>query len=120
MLDNPMVAVHHTPNMTYPARPPFGPPELFPEYPFAAELDESNAVYRAVRETLGLLRLDHAGANSTGWNPLGEVIRPGVTERIGDPRELTGRVVGVVDPLLELGRGHGRRLGTRGERWQWC
>ena len=79
ILDNFTVAVHHTPgDAQYPDRPPFHPPQAYPEYPFApGELDRSNTVYDAVRGIFQLLQLDLANLDQDQWNPLGELIQPG-------------------------------------------
>lgn len=60
---------------------PFSPSEAFPEYPF----DEKevkvvpNLAYEGVRKALELLELDIDRYGSKGWNPLGELVRPGDT-----------------------------------------
>lgn len=62
----------------YPARPPFDPPEIFPEYPHAErDTDPSNQVYTMVRDSLRLLGMDKPNFGLANWNPLGEVISPG-------------------------------------------
>jgi uncharacterized protein (DUF362 family) len=62
----------------YPQKPPFDPPEHFPELPFPSRpIDASNGVYPMVRECLRLLNLDIARFGSPAWNPLGEIISPG-------------------------------------------
>ena len=77
-LDDATVSIHHTPEIgVYPQNPPFHPPEAYPEYPFHTPLDESNSVYRLVRETFLLLGFDAVHANTPEWNPLGELIQPG-------------------------------------------
>jgi uncharacterized protein (DUF362 family) len=77
-LDDAVVAVYHTPVISaYPGHTPFHPPEAYPEYPFQTPLDETNNVYRYVRQTFLLLGLDAAHAGTPLWNPLGELIHPG-------------------------------------------
>jgi uncharacterized protein (DUF362 family) len=77
MLDNNIVAIHHMAGLSYPIAPPFHPGAAFPEYPFVTNLDESNRVYSAVRETLILLGLDYENVNTPDWNPLRQLVRPG-------------------------------------------
>ena len=79
LLDNFTVAVHHTSGDTqYPDRPPFHPPQAYPEYPFAPnDIDRTNTVYSAVRGIFQLLQLDLANIDQAQWNPLGELIQPG-------------------------------------------
>jgi len=64
---------------TYPNHPPFHPPALFPEMVGAGirQVDASNQVYGAVRDTLALLGLDRSNFGTSKWNPLGTYIRPG-------------------------------------------
>jgi uncharacterized protein (DUF362 family) len=62
----------------YPRKPPFDPPEHYPELPFPARpADPSNTVYPMVRECLRLLNLDASRFGTPAWNPLGEIISPG-------------------------------------------
>lgn len=65
----------------YPAEPPYGPAEHFPEYPFAWPKGSSpgGRVYGLVRNVLYILGLDRADFGSPEWNPLGEFIAPGDT-----------------------------------------
>src|SRR5689334_7169838 len=65
----------------YPVRSPFHPSHPFPEYPFAEHLisSEPNGAYTAVREGLRLLGLDRENFGSRSWNPLGQLIEPGMT-----------------------------------------
>jgi uncharacterized protein (DUF362 family) len=77
-LFDPRVAVFDAGYSVYPGRPPFHPPERFPEYPFANdEVDQDNYVYDAVRQLFVLLGLDMQHYGSAEWNPLGDIIRPG-------------------------------------------
>src|ERR687892_1965531 len=72
------VAVVRSPEPSYPSDPPFHPDQGYPEYPFGDHLSSnSNHVYAAVRDSLRLLGLDSAHYGTPGWNPLGELIRPG-------------------------------------------
>jgi len=62
----------------YPSRPPFHPPEAYPELPYdCSPLDPDNGVYPLVRESLRLLSLDAARFGTHQWNPLGEIISAG-------------------------------------------
>lgn len=62
-------------------RPPYHPPEAFPELsrlPFAiAETDDANEVYRSVRDIFGGLQLDRDRIGTSDWNPLGFMVRAG-------------------------------------------
>lgn len=63
---------------TYPSRPPFDPPEAYPELtPRPAHLDAQNRIYPAVRETFRQLGLDLGRFGTASWNPLGDIISPG-------------------------------------------
>ena len=82
LLKDPMnntVSVVWQPEVGYPARPPFDPPEAYPELGAGEALDSSNHVYPMVREALRLLGMDAGRFGSTEWNPLGELISPGNT-----------------------------------------
>src|SRR5262245_45672986 len=77
-LFDPRVGVFDTEHFYYPERPPFNPPERYPEYPFAChETDPKNYVYGSVRELFLMLGLDVEHYGSPDWNPLGKIIRPG-------------------------------------------
>jgi uncharacterized protein (DUF362 family) len=62
---------------TYSEKPPFNPPEQYPESPFPAQMDPNNQVYSSVRDCLRLLRLDETNFGRPDWNPLGGLISPG-------------------------------------------
>jgi uncharacterized protein (DUF362 family) len=68
-------------HMGYPAKPPFSPSEIPPEYPFdaCAAATEANHAYEGARDALRLLNLDAKHYGQKEWNPLGEVICPGNT-----------------------------------------
>lgn len=70
------VAIHCSEKTTYPNKPPFNPPERFPEYPFG-ETDPGNSTYPAVREVFRLLGMDSENYGTSKWNPLGGLISPG-------------------------------------------
>lgn len=77
-LFDPRVAVFDTGKCAYPERPPFHPPEQYPEYPFSSDaMDEKNYVYSAVRCLFYLLEMDREHFGSRTWNPLGKIIKPG-------------------------------------------
>ncbi|MGA2204234.1 MAG: DUF362 domain-containing protein [Terriglobales bacterium] len=71
------VAVTFTGLADYPRRVPFHPPQKYPEYR-GTNLDPDNQVYHYVRETLRRLGLDRENFNTPAWNPLKEVIEPGM------------------------------------------
>lgn len=56
----------------------FRPSTKYPEYLFEELSSEKNAVYDAVRESLHLLGLDEEHYGSAEWNPLGEMVHPGM------------------------------------------
>lgn len=57
---------------------PFSPSVRYPEYPYEDLSGEPNPVYAGVRECLMQLGLDQARAGRADWNPLGELIQPGM------------------------------------------
>jgi uncharacterized protein (DUF362 family) len=61
----------------YPSAAPFSPSQRYPEAPFHDLADEPNHVFDTVRECFRRSGLDSANFGTAGWNPLGEVIRPG-------------------------------------------
>jgi len=62
----------------YPSVPPFHPSEAFPELPLSSNITrDHNGVYAAVREAFHRLNLDIAQFGTSGWNPLGGIIKPG-------------------------------------------
>jgi uncharacterized protein (DUF362 family) len=74
------VSIAQTPTPEYPKTTPFHPSEPYPEYPFRHCLArEENHTYRAVRESLRLLKLDEANYDTPHWNPLQQIIKPGNT-----------------------------------------
>lgn len=62
-------------------RPPFSPCPCCREFPFRDALigSDCNHAYHAVRDALGLLRLESPGSGSTEWNPVTGVVLPGET-----------------------------------------
>lgn len=63
---------------SYHDRTPFDPPMRYPEYE-GASTDTQNNVYEGVRNILYALGLDRDNFNKKEWNPLGELIKPGMT-----------------------------------------
>lgn len=61
----------------YPDRPPFHPSEDYPEYAHGDIAAEPNEAYEAVRDVFIGLGMDQDALGTPGWNPLGEVVRPG-------------------------------------------
>jgi len=72
------VAIIKAEKQDYPNKPPFNPPEKYPEYPFE-EIDKTNTVYTAVRDILSHLDLDKENYGKTNWNPFKDLIQPGNT-----------------------------------------
>ena len=72
------VALRNTGTFDYPSKPPFDPPEKYPEFGDTA-IDRSNAIYPAVRQLLFDLDLDKVNFGTPKWNPLGELIESGMT-----------------------------------------
>lgn len=68
-------------NYNYPY-PPFNPDIIYPELiqlskKIEFKVDETNQVYRSVRESLALLGLDKENFNTEHWNPLKDLVRSG-------------------------------------------
>jgi uncharacterized protein (DUF362 family) len=78
----------------YPQKPPFDPPEIFPEFQNAVNLnsgiDKSNIIYPAVRELLLKLKLDSANQGTARWNPLRDFVKENQTVLI-KPNLVTDR-----------------------------
>jgi uncharacterized protein (DUF362 family) len=73
------VAIGKAEKAEYPKIPPYNPSVRFPEYPFNEVSDEPNHVYEALRELFLLLGYDKDNYGTDAWNPLGEIIKPGMT-----------------------------------------
>ncbi len=73
------VAVTRISKAIYPEYSPYHPSESYPEYPFAAISDEQNYVYRGVRQLFRDLQFDKDNFGTGAWNPLGGLIKPGMT-----------------------------------------
>ena len=64
----------------YPNEAPYNPSEKFPEYPFGEQISgEQNHVYAAVRQLFIELEYDKENFGAKNWNPLGFLIKPGMT-----------------------------------------
>lgn len=77
-LDDKRVAVTFTGLHGYSDRVPFDPPEKYPECPLPGT-SADNQVYAWIRRTLFDLGFDRANFNTPDWNPLREIIEPGMT-----------------------------------------
>jgi uncharacterized protein (DUF362 family) len=64
---------------SYPTQAPFHPSLMYPEYRLGEISSEPNEVYSAVRTTFILLGLDKENIETSDWNPLGHIIKPGNT-----------------------------------------
>jgi len=74
------VVVYKDSTLRYPRHSPFDPQHLYPEYLFGQNaLCTGNRVYGAVREVLYRAGLDKARFDTSGWNPLGDLVREGGT-----------------------------------------
>jgi uncharacterized protein (DUF362 family) len=58
---------------------PFHPEKAYPEYQIGDAFSEANPAYEAVRNVFHLSGLDAARFDTTDWNPLQELMRPGET-----------------------------------------
>jgi uncharacterized protein (DUF362 family) len=75
-----LIALCRSATATYPVKPPFDPPEMYPEFPRhlrATNTDPTNDVYACVRESLRLLQLDIGNFGGPHWNPLKGIVVPG-------------------------------------------
>jgi uncharacterized protein (DUF362 family) len=60
----------------YPESAPFNPPSIFPELTnILIETDEKNEVYEMVRDSFKFLGYDEKNFGTSGWNPLGWLIK---------------------------------------------
>lgn len=72
------VALRTLERCKYPTASPFDPPQKYPEINCAG-VDSSNDVYATVRQLFADLGFDKAHFGTPSWNPLGEIIKPGMT-----------------------------------------
>lgn len=77
LLQDKRVAVSFTGLKDYPTELPFDPPERYPEYALKG-VDPNNEVYAWVRETLHRAGLDQKNFGTPNWNPLGDIVQPGM------------------------------------------
>ncbi len=64
----------------YPEEPPYHPSTRYPEYPFKDSIyGMTNYAYDGVRRLLYILGLDREHRDTPEWNPLGYIIKPGMT-----------------------------------------
>lgn len=64
----------------YPIESPFHPDDKYPEYPFKSNISKNvNSAYLGVRKALQLLKYDIQNLNTPHWNPLKDIISPGMT-----------------------------------------
>jgi uncharacterized protein (DUF362 family) len=79
MLVSKDVAVYTQTAARYSEKPPYDPPDSYPEYQLEAGPDPTNDTYRSIRESFVLLGLDKEHYDKPNWNPLGNLINPGET-----------------------------------------
>lgn len=77
MKENLSVAIYQQESKRYSEKPPFNPPQIFPETPIQIVVDEQNEVYSSVRNLFKLLGYDAENVGTEKWNPLGWLINPG-------------------------------------------
>jgi uncharacterized protein (DUF362 family) len=74
------VAVVRLAEARYPEPAPYHPSGAYPEYPFGKNLSQAeNLVYEGVRRLFSALGLDAGNFGTPEWNPLGSIIKPGMT-----------------------------------------
>ncbi|MBX3052993.1 MAG: DUF362 domain-containing protein [Caldilineaceae bacterium] len=74
------VAVVRLAEAEYPSQAPYHPSEAYPEYPFASALSSApNLVYAGVRQLFYDLGFDRERYGTVDWNPLGHLIKPGMS-----------------------------------------
>src|SRR5713101_3676758 len=74
------VAVVRTEEALYPVQAPYHPAEAYPEYPFASCVAaEPNYAYAGVRQLLYDLGYDRENHGTPRWNPLGMIVKSGMT-----------------------------------------
>jgi uncharacterized protein (DUF362 family) len=61
----------------YPKVSPYHPSEPFPEWLELPLATEDNPIYRSIRYLFYQLNLDKKNYNTSDWNPLSEIIKPG-------------------------------------------
>ncbi len=63
----------------YPEESPFSPSQRYPEYSFEDLSSRPNTVYEGVRQCFRIASLDSRRVDTSEWNPLRDLIRPGET-----------------------------------------
>lgn len=80
MVTNNIVGIADLKTASYPKHSPFHPHLSYPEYPHKDFVStEQNIAYEGVRELFKLLKLDIKHVGKSNWNPLGKLIKPGMT-----------------------------------------
>jgi len=75
-----IVGVVRTVEARYPDEAPYHPDTNYPEYPFNGNISiKPNYAYNGVRQLLHALELDNDHFDTPQWNPLGYLIKPGMT-----------------------------------------
>ena len=79
-MDCSKVVAYKQKNKYYSDKAPFFPSAVFEEYPFKdSRIDRRNEVYDSLRQVFRMLDLDSSNFGAKKWNPLGELIQPGMT-----------------------------------------
>jgi uncharacterized protein (DUF362 family) len=79
-MTNIRVGIVETNNKFYPSIVPFNPSFKYPEYPFGENISSiHNAVYDGIRSLFILLNMDTSNLDTPEWNPLGAIIKPGMS-----------------------------------------
>jgi uncharacterized protein (DUF362 family) len=73
-----LVALRSIDKCKYPKAMPFHPPLVYSELQ-SADTDSSNFVYPAIRQLFIDLGLDQGRLGTPDWNPLSQIIKPGMT-----------------------------------------
>lgn len=76
-INNYKIAINQLPKAQYPDYP-YSPSTEYPELFIKNTMHKDNYVYKAVREIFHNLGYDAGHYGSTSWNPLGEIIKPGM------------------------------------------
>lgn len=75
---NSQVAINFIEEKTYLDEMPFYPPEAYPEYK-GEDINPKNQIYAGIRGLFYQLGLDKENYGTSAWNPLKEIIKPGMT-----------------------------------------
>ncbi len=86
----------------YPNQAPYDPDTLYPENPFEkTNINGSNCIYSAIRESFMQLGYDKQNIGKKEWNPLQKFIQPGNTVLI-KPNLVIDRNTAVNDPIKAM------------------